>query len=300
MVQQKIRPLALRTTTPKKKNNLSTCFLAGALKTPPKTELSLIYRKKRRPILDPISSSQSSVLYIEREKRPILDSTSPTQSSARRGNKAREIAILILGLVIPIHLPDATIRAPRTIFTTGPIHIVNLVFRIIAQVIPRAKDLDIARQPRHRDRGILGRDAALCALGIALVVKDLGVKGDFELQGDGSGAAERVAVGRFAGVGEGGVDVGAALDDVDVGDVVLAVEAILVVVGVVVLGADAVAEFLHLELEAVVAAGGAALAGGAVGGVAGVLEGDDPVVTVGEGLGSFSAGLVGLEVEEIA
>ena len=57
------------------------------------------------------------------------------------------------------------------------------------------------------------------------------------------------------------VDVDAALDDVDVGRVVLAVEAVLVVVRVVVLPADAVAEFLHLELEAIVGAGGGALAG---------------------------------------
>ena len=42
------------------------------------------------------------------------------------------------------------------------------------------------------------------------------------------------------------------------------------------------------------------MARGAVGGVVGVLEGDDPVVSVGEGLGAFSVGLVGFEVEEVS
>ena len=74
-------------------------------------------------------------------------------------------------------------------FATRPVHIVDLVFRIIGQLIARAEDLDIARQARDRDGGIGVGNAALLALGSALVVKDLGVEGDFELQGCGKRTA---------------------------------------------------------------------------------------------------------------
>ncbi len=96
-----------------------------------------------------------------------------------------------------------------------------------------------------------------------MVVKDFGGEGDFLLGWNGFdqwGALEFTA-----GAGFAAVEMDATLDDVDVRGGVLAVEGVLVVVGVVVLLADAVAEFLELELETVVGAGGRTLGGGAVG-----------------------------------
>ena len=251
--------------------------------------------------MPPDTSQNPSKTLSANERVLAPKSTSSTYSSPRRVDKAREIAILILSFGVPIDAPNFTISSPGANLATRPLDIINLVLRIIAQLAPQAIDFHIARQARDRDRGVGGRHTALGALRIALVVKDLGVEGDFEPHGSGNRPDDGLALG-FPfddGAGQTAVEMDAALDDVDVGGVVLAVEAVLVVVRVVVLLADAVAESLHLELEPVVGARVAALGGGAVREVPCVLEFDDPEVPVGERLRSDPAGLVGLEVEEV-
>ena len=116
-----------------------------------------------------------------------------------------------------------------------------------------------------------------------MVVEDLGREGNFELDGCGDGPHDGGALEQLfaGGVGFAAVQVYAALNDVDVGGVVFAVEAVLIVVGVVVFSADAIAEPFHLKLGAVVLAGVAALGRLAVWGVAGGFASQMASVKVG-------------------
>lgn len=129
------------------------------------------------------------------------------------------------------------------------IHTLNLILGVIVERSARGVDEQVGRQARDRDGSFVRRHARLRALLVAFVVVHRGVEFDLDLR---YWAANGVAFALAVPFDLAAMQVDVALDDVDVGGCVFAVAAILVVLRVVVLAADAVAKFFHLELEIVV------------------------------------------------
>ena len=127
----------------------------------------IIYYSRRKPQR---SRSRSACMTLHHPITSLVD-------------KAWEMAILIPGPLVTIHLTNSTIRSAIALKAIHPVNVIGLIIWLIvqAQLFRAHPDLDRRVQPLDLERFVLGWQRGVrLTLAIVFVVEDLGVVSDCE------------------------------------------------------------------------------------------------------------------------